>query len=395
MESAGTGTDGATMATMLDYLGWRGDLTLGQDPFNEVDSLILTQVSYLALDDVVPTAEEGGSITVREAARLYEGRVSAGLVREGAAIIPPATPEPFYRMAASKRFGTARLSRFVNVLDDEAAEQFSAMCVELDDGTTYVVFRGTDDTFCGWREDFQMTYSVVGSQRRALTYLEDARRHTHGHLRVGGHSKGGNLAMYAAATAGWLTRRRVREVWVHDGPGFAEGVVPREALAAIEGRVRRYVPEFCVVGQLLSQGSRREVVASASTAVMQHSPVNWQVAGNRFVRVDDIDPRARKFGETCDRLLEGKDAEFLRRLTEGLFSALTQGGSSLSDVAAGAPGSYLRIARAYSSLDPDVREATSELVGALVNESLSKGLADAGAAVGEALGAIVHPKQQG
>ena len=91
-------------------------------------------------------------------------------------------------------------------------------------------------------------------------------------------------------------------------------------------------------------------------------------------------------------MIDGQDSAFLRRLTDGLFEALAQGGASLSDVAAGAPGSYLRIARAYSTLDPDVREAVSQMVGALVGESLSKGLADAGAAVGEALESIVHPK---
>lgn len=380
------------MATMLDYLDWRSDLTFAQDPFNEVDSLILTQVSYLALDGVVPSEEEGGFVTVREAARRYEERVAAGLLQEGPTLIPPATPEPFYKMASSRRFGAARLSRFANVLDDEATEQFSALCVGLDDDSTYVVFRGTDDSFCGWREDFQMTYTVVGSQRHAVAYLEDVRRHTHGPLRVGGHSKGGNLAMYATAMAGWLTRRRVREVWVHDGPGFMRGLVPAEALEAIEGRVRRYVPEFCVVGQLLGQSQKREVVASATTAVMQHSPVNWEVEANHFVRRSSIDERAQRIGEVFGHVIDGQDSAFLRRLTDGLFEALAQGGASLSDVAAGAPGSYLRIARAYSTLDPDVREAVSQMVGALVGESLSKGLADAGAAVGEALESIVHPK---
>ncbi|WP_307739301.1 Mbeg1-like protein [uncultured Parolsenella sp.] len=380
------------MATMLDYLDWRSDLTFAQDPFNEVDSLILTQVSYLALDGVVPSEEEGGFVTVREAARRYEERVAAGLLQEGPTLVPPATPEPFYKMASSRRFGAARLSRFANVLDDEATEQFSALCVGLDDGSTYVVFRGTDDSFCGWREDFRMTYTVVGSQRHAVAYLEDVRRHTRGPLRVGGHSKGGNLAMYATAMAGWLTRRRVREVWVHDGPGFMRGLVPAEALEAIEGRVRRFVPEFCVVGQLLGQSQKREVVASATTAVMQHSPVNWQVEGNHFVRRSSIDERAQRIGEVFGHVIDGQDSAFLRRLTDGLFEALAQGGASLSDVAAGAPGSYLRIARAYSTLDPDVREAVSQMVGALVGESLSKGLADAGAAVGEALESIVHPK---
>ena len=372
------------MANMIDYLDWRGDLSLAQDPFNEVDSLILCQVVYLPLDGIVPSPEEGGSVSVGEAAR----RLAARREREtgGPTVIPPATPDALMHMARDKRFAQARLSRFQNVLDDERTEQFCALTIELGDRTTYVAFRGTDDTFIGWREDFAMTFAVVGSQRRALAYLGEVRRHTHGALRVGGHSKGGNLAMYAAAMAGWMTRRRVREVWVHDGPGFAEGMVPEDALEAVEPKVRRYVPEFCVVGQFLSQGAAREVIASATSAVMQHSPVNWQVMGNRFVRVGDIDERARRFGETFDEFLSGKDAAFRKRLTDALFAALEEGGSSLSDVAAAAPGSYLRIARAFSTLDPDVRDAVSGIVGSLVGESVSKGIADAAESLARHLG---------
>lgn len=380
------------MANMLDYLDWRGDLTLSRDPFNEVDSLILCQVSYLPLDGIVPSPEMGGSVSVREAAEAFERLSAAGALAQGPTLIPPASPDALLKMGRSRRFAEARLSRFVNVLDDDATEQFSALCISLGDHSTYVAFRGTDDTFTGWREDFEMTFSVVGSQRHALAYLENVSRHTLGELRVGGHSKGGNLAMYASAMAGWLTRLRVREVWVHDGPGFEKGLVPKEALKSIEPRVRRSVPEFCVVGQLLTQGSAREVVASATSAVMQHSPLNWQVAGGSFVQVDDIDARARAIGETFDRVLEGKDEEFRRRLTDALFSALAQGGATLGEVAAGAPASYLRIMRAFSTADADVREAVSEIVGALVGESLSKSLADAGAAVSEALGGLVRPR---
>ena len=381
------------MANMFDYLAWRGDLTLAQDPFNEVDSLVLCQLCYLALGDVVPAPGKGRPVTVAAAARRF-AELHADEAQGGApgGLVSPLTPLVLARMAEGERFRHAQLSRYEEHLDEQAGEQFAALCVRLDDRSAYVAFRGTDDTFAGWREDFSMSFGVVGSQARALAYLEETRRHVRGPLRVGGHSKGGNLAVYAVATAGRATRRRVRDVWVHDGPGFVEGLVAPGELAAIEERTHRYVPEFCVVGQIFEQPGPCTVVASATSAVMQHSAVNWQVMGNRFVRAAGVDERARRFGETFEAVVRDKDATFRRRLTDALFAALAQGGSTLGELAAGAPASYLRVARAYADIDPDIRQAVEAIVGSLVGESVSKGLADAGAAVGGVLGSLLGPR---
>lgn len=384
------------MPNMIDYLRWRGDLTLAQDPFNEVDNLVLSQLSYLDLEGIVPGPEQGKAPTVATAARRF--REAHELDPTGGApggVVSPLTPQVLEAMAQTRRFGDARLLRYVEHLDKVEAEQFCALCVRLGDGSTYVAFRGTDDTFAGWHEDFAMTYSVVGSQRRALDYLERTRRRVRGPLRVGGHSKGANLAVYASAMAGWATRRRIRDVWCNDGPGFIEGVVPREALEAIADRMHRYVPEFCVVGQFMELEGPRTIVASATSAVMQHSAMNWQVEGNRFVTREAIDERALNFGRVFSEVIEGKDADFRRRLTDALFSALGQGGSSLGELAQGAPSSYLRVARAYAGIDPDVRGAVETIVGSLVGESISKTLADAGASIGEALGGLFSPSGGG
>ena len=387
-----------TMADMFDYLEWRGDLTFGQDPFNEVDSLVLCQLSYLSLGGIVPAAGAGRPVSVATAAKRF-ALAHADDPSKGApgGVVSPLTPRVLELMATSERFAHATLSRYEEHLDEAAGEQFAALCIRLGDGSTYVAFRGTDDTFAGWREDFSMSFSVVGSQRRALAYLEDTRRHVRGPLRVGGHSKGGNLAVYASALAGWATRRRIRDIWVHDGPGFVEGIVEPAALQAIEGRTHRYVPEFCVVGQFFDQPGPCEVVASATSAVMQHSATNWQVLGNRFVRVESIDERARHFGEAFADTVRDKDATFRRRLTDALFGALAEGGTTLGELAAGAPASYLRVARAYRDIDPDIRQAVEAIVGSLVGESVSKGLADAsaslGAAVGGLLGGIIGPRR--
>ena len=366
------------MGNILDYLDWRGDLTFEQDPFNEVDSLVLCQLSYLHLDGIVP--EQGAGVSVRAAAKRFaeehensqDGGAPGGLVS-------PLTPQILEKMAASRRFAEAKLFHYVEHLDDEAGEQFSALSVKLPGNVTYVAFRGTDDTFAGWREDFAMSYAVVGAQQRALEYLEQTRKTTRGKIHVGGHSKGGNLAVYAAATCGRRARKRIEAVWVHDGPGFGEGTTPAKELEAITPLVHRYVPEFCVVGQLMDQPYPYEVVASATSGIMQHSATNWQVRGNRFERRAEIDPGAARFGKVFREAISGKDAEFCRRLTCGLFDALEAGGKTMGELSDGAPASYLRVALAYASIEADIRGAVEEVVGSLVGESVTKGISDASA----------------
>ncbi len=365
------------MGNILDYLAWRGDLTFEQDPFNEVDSLVLCQLSYLHFDGIVP--EEGPGVTVKAAAKRFAERHEE--TPDGGApggLVSPLTPQVLERMATSRRFAEARLFHYVEHVDDEAGEQFSAVSVKLGNGSTYVAFRGTDDTFAGWREDFAMSYAVVGAQRRAADYLEATRKATRGKLHVGGHSKGGNLAVYAAATCSRRARKRIEAVWVHDGPGFGEGTVAEKDLEAIAPLVRRYVPEFCVVGQLMDQPFPYEVVASATSGIMQHSATNWQVAGNRFERREKIDAGAGRFGQVFREAISGKDAEFCRRLTCGLFDALEAGGKTMGELSDGAPASYLRVALAYASIDADIRGAVEEVVGSLVGEAVTKGIADAG-----------------
>ena len=312
------------MANMLDYLDWRGDLTLAQDPFNEVDSLVLCQLSYCDLKGIVPAPGERGSVSVATAARRFdEAHAQEATAPDAVGGFSPLTPEPLRRMAASRRFRHATLSRYDERLDDEMGEQFAAICVRLDDKSTYVAFRGTDDTFTGWREDFSMSFTVVGSQERALAYLEAVRRSVRGPLRVGGHSKGGNLAVFAAARSGWATQRRIVDVWCHDGPGFVDSTLDVRALEAIEPRIHRFVPEFCVVGQMLGLRGKPAVVASATSAIMQHSALNWQVMGNRFVRRPAIDEGALRFGKVFNEAVSSHDPAWRQRFTDAFFAALS------------------------------------------------------------------------
>ena len=187
------------MANLLDYLDWRGDLTLDQAPFNEVDNLILAELSFVDFRDIVPSPGGGKSVELRQAADAFFARFPEGEKIDMGVLVPNAIPEMLERMAESRRFGGMMLNCFTNRLDVGKGEQFAALAVETGDGLVYLSFRGTDDTLAGWREDFEMAcMPEVPAQKKALEYTETvARQYPRRKLRLGGHSKGGNLAVYA------------------------------------------------------------------------------------------------------------------------------------------------------------------------------------------------------
>ncbi|WP_309119291.1 Mbeg1-like protein [Paenibacillus sp.] len=281
------------MGNMLDYLDWRGDLTLEQAPFNEVDNLVLSQLAYVNFDYIVPPEWIDASISIREAAERYfhlysEDRIQSfgHMLRNSVSLLR--------KVRHCSRFANAKLSKFQNIVDLDRTKQFAAMHVELEDGTLYVAYRGTDSTIVGWKENFNMTVTTpVPSQFEAVRYLEDTAGEGSSPLRLGGHSKGGNLAAYAAVMCRVDVKARIIEVYNNDGPGFDEKITRRDAYLEMRDRIRTIVPQASVVGMLLEHVEAFAVVRSNQSLLMQHDAFSWEVMGPKFVRAEQVARESR------------------------------------------------------------------------------------------------------
>lgn len=208
------------MANMMDYLDWRGDLTFELSEFNEVDSLILSQLVYVAFDGIVPQFGSEGAVSIREASEEYWKRHTEEEVLAHVSMTKSA-PFVMRKMAQTARFADSMLSGYVNDISDEEQSQFSVVCVTLPDNSLYVAFRGTDNTLIGWREDFNMGYLMeTPGQLKAVEYLNRAVTEQYQTVRVGGHSKGGNLAVYASVKCLPQIQDKIVDVYSNDGPGF-------------------------------------------------------------------------------------------------------------------------------------------------------------------------------
>ena len=276
------------MANMYDYLEWRGDLTFQEAEFNEVDSLILCWLSYVDFDGIVPEAcSEFSSLTIKETAERFFATHDMDRILNSKVSFTKTSVVLLKKLAETKRFGNLRLTGFVNRIDYEKELQFCAMTVLLKKGLSYVVFRGTDDTLIGWKEDFNMSFlSVVPAQSKALSYLEMVANQIWGKIYVGGHSKGGNLAIYAGIRASGRVRRRILGIYNNDGPGFSDTKNLGAAYEEMLPKVKNYLPESAIIGVLLEPVGGFRIVKSTSKGFFQHDAMSWEVLGPHFVELE-------------------------------------------------------------------------------------------------------------
>lgn len=199
-------------------------------------------------------------------------------------------------MAKSVRFGKCVVRNYVNDIVTEAEQQFAAMEIVLEDGTSYVSFRGTDDTIIGWKEDFNLSTGVVPAQKRAIEYLQKISEHTDGMLRVGGHSKGGNLAIYGSVMCK-SAHEKILEIYSNDGPGFSREFQELPETKEMMPKIIRIIPEYSIIGTLLEHEKEPVIVASSSKGLLQHDAFSWEVQGPALVRRDSLNKTALRFIE--------------------------------------------------------------------------------------------------
>lgn len=272
------------MTDIFDYINWRGDLTFEQDPLNCVDSLIFSQMAYFPFDGLW-TEEENGEITLAEVQRRLWERMKAG---ETPHFHMSKDKQLFPAMAQSRRFGSLKLRDFVNSIDLKQEKQFAAVTVLLPEGA-FLAYRGTDNTLVGWNEDLNMSFTTpVPAQMEAVAYFEQAAVKLDGPLWMGGHSKGGNLALYAAMFCDDNLRGWIEGVYCNDSPGYDGSVVTKEHYQLLEGRLHSFVPQSSIVGMMFDHVEDYVVVHSRQIGPLQHDLYSWDVMGPDFVRLSGV-----------------------------------------------------------------------------------------------------------
>ncbi|MBQ3014522.1 MAG: DUF2974 domain-containing protein [Clostridia bacterium] len=357
------------MGTVYDYLTWRGDLTFRKVPFGEVDSLILSMLSYLDMKDIVPApGREIEPPSVWAASKEYLERYPDPKKAKMGVLIPKDIVKMMRAMRTTKRFGTIKMTGFVNLIDPENELQFSAVTFLLGDGTAVVTYRGTDDTLVGWKEDMNMCFlPVVPAQVKAVEYLESVAKTHAGKLILAGHSKGGNLAVYAAVHCDPAIRERITAVYSNDGPGFGKNILDDPDYVQIRPRICNLVPQSSVVGMLLEHDENYTVVKSRQkSGFLQHNGLSWEILGNSFVHLEDVTPESRKIDRTVNQWIRDMTPEQREEFAEAVYQLFSvDGAQTLTDLVAARKKWFSHT----KSLDPKVHETIQKMLADLIGIS--------------------------
>ena len=255
-------------ANILDYVRAYGGQSFEERPFSPVDNLICSQLSYVDYGQAKNMLPCPLSVLV--------GHVDYGVMSRD-------NGELFNLAAAGRRFSRSIVARYVSDFSEAETRQFAAVSFLLEDGSAFVSFRGTDSTLVGWKEDFMLSFTTpVPAQTEAVVYLNDIGRRLDCPLRVGGHSKGGNLAIYSSAFCEKSVQDRIIAVYSNDGPGFEPRFLASEGYRRVRERITRIVPESSTIGVLMENDSPLTVVRSTAFGFFQHNPYSWVVKDGGF-----------------------------------------------------------------------------------------------------------------
>lgn len=304
---------------MFDYLNWRGDLSFARDPLNEIDLLILATLSYCPMERLQ------GVFVSSTLAQLTED-----LYPPDAAFRNDAEKQrcQLWRTASeSERFGGVQVQDFAYHFDPAGEKQFSAALFRLDETTAVAAFRGTDSTVVGWKEDFNMGFeSPVPAQTDAVKFLTEAARSCE-RLYTCGHSKGGNLALYAAVRGDAAVRAKVQGVYSFDGPGLDDQTAESPEYDEMSSRIHSFVPESSIVGMLLDYHDEYTIVDSDGMGILQHNPFLWHIRGPRFQTRSSLTRSGRYADRTLHDFLAQCTPEERQVMVETLFELVAATGA--------------------------------------------------------------------
>lgn len=355
------------MADIFDYLKWRGDVPFTADPFNEVDNLILAELVYADFDGILNGSFRKTSLKTADERYFKTHSRSEAEKSEDHIVRSPLLMDG---MLSGGRFRDTKLAKYVNVVNADKDMQIAAVTFFLNDGSAYVAFRGTDSSIAGWKEDFNMSYLPdTEGQRSAVRYLNEVGAKHKGPIRVGGHSKGGNFAVYASAFCNKEVQGRILNVYTNDGPGFRDEVMSRDGYKNILPKVVSVIPDTSIIGMLLTSRVKHIVVKSSEKGIAQHDTMTWQLERNRFV---EAKPSA--FGtfimNSQKDWLSKIDDDSREKFVNTLFSLFeATGANTFGEMKENKFKSAERILATIKELSKERQDEVKEIMGELIQSS--------------------------
>lgn len=348
------------MSNIIDYVIEYGDKTFEEFEFNEVDSLIFSQLMYLKFEKCSQLFL--ASHTLQD---LYSKEYCDKIINGTRA--SDKNRRLLNIISEKARFNKIRISNFINVSDKDSQKQFSAITFHLSNNLHYIAFRGTDSSFIGWKEDFNLSFSeTVPSQIAAVDYFNQISQSNNGYFILGGHSKGGNLAVYAGAMCCEDSKNNVIAIYNHDGPGFLTDFYNSEAFKSVHKRIHKTIPQSAIVGLLLEEHGDYSIIASDAIAVMQHDPFKWKIQNGNFIFLEKVGMLSEYTNRTINTWLNSANKETRKIFIDTLYNIITETEASTFPELISDLRNIKPIIMGIKSVDPEIRQLIYETLKALV-----------------------------
>ena len=353
---------------IIDYIKWRGDLTMDIVPFNHLDALLFSQLSMLRLDEVLIEEGEQISLSIKKAVKVFkelniEEKYDLGL------ILPKEIITAFYMMGESPRYKNLVLDNYVNNICSSEQTQFSALTIDLGYNTRVVSFSGTDDTLIGWKENFNMLFvSTTAGQASSCDYLSKVSRRWR-HIYVCGHSKGANLALYSTLLVNNHVQRKIEKTIGFDGPGLIEDINEIDSFERIIKKVTFYVPDTTIIGALFDHYEEIKVVKSTEKGLYQHDVFSWEVLGTDFIYVDDRTEESKHIEQKIKTMISEIDEATRVRLVNEGYKILS---SDTADTLTKLYGEKFRIVKDYLASDPSIQKAYKKIFLEILRDKIMR-----------------------
>ena len=349
------------MYNIQSHVREHGHETFADRPFDTLDSLALTQIVYTPMEGLL---DKGGKTTVE---KLWYF-TSLQYLDDFPTFYQRKCYYFLQSCAARARYASLKLFHYQNHIDPNQETQFCACTFALPGSAHYIAFRGTDLSMIGWKEDFNMSFMTVPAQREAVRYVERAAKNSRGPLILGGHSKGGNLALYAACHVSDSIRSRIRQVYSFDGPGVDKKTLDSPGCQAISGRVQSIIPQSSVIGMLLCYHPDYLVVKSDAIGLLQHDVFTWYVKDGAFVRLNELDLSTRVSSKAFHTWLDQYSEEERRFMVEIIFRIISGiGRDDVSPIYNDPRGSSMKMFSAFSKLDFESRNKAMKMFAGLLS----------------------------
>lgn len=353
------------MSNIVDYMKWRGDLTFQQAPFNEVDNLVFSEFAYFNFLKICTNQK----MLLKEVIENYLKKYDEEFIQKE--FVLAKNPIPFLKeLQKAARFKNLKVFHYVHVLSKKEEKQFSAISIELNYNTVFIAFKGTDSSLFGWKEDFNLSFmSEIPSQLEAVKYLNQT-SNKYRNIILGGHSKGGNLAVYAAANCKKKYKKRIKQIYNNDGPGFLENFILSKNYNRIIKKVNTIIPETSIIGMLLTKKEDYKVIKSEERGIWQHDLLTWQVERDHLVVIKEVDETSSKINKMLQDWLAHINKKEREIFINSLFTILDKCQiETIDNLSKLSIRKIPNIVKSFKHLDEENKKIMNTLLKDLVKEA--------------------------